>query len=75
MISVVEGVEKDSDKALDAARKKATGDDGDKVYGAARKLIFASSEKKILQKTFDLTFGSWDESDWNKFQDAFYSAF
>ncbi|MEM8709695.1 MAG: hypothetical protein AAGG01_01985 [Planctomycetota bacterium] len=77
MIRVVGDADKKSSKALEEARKKADdeGEDGDKSYTNARRRIFKNKEKQILKETFDLTFGDWEESDWTKFQKAFYDAY
>lgn len=77
MMTVVKGIDEKSDKALKDARKKSLedGEDGEKDYRDARRNIFERKEKQILQETFDLTFGDWDESDWAKFQKAYFNAY
>ncbi len=77
MMKVVEDIEKDSDKALEAARKKSKeeGEDGEKTYRDERRKIFERKEKQVLQKTFDLTFGSWSAKDWEKFDASYFNAY
>ena len=39
-----------------------------------RKEELAKEEKRILQETFDRTFGDWDDKDWKSFENAYAKA-
>ena len=77
MMSVVADIEKESEKALAAALKKSADDDedGEKIYREERRKIFEEKEMQVLQKTFDLTFGTWTSNDWEKFEASYFNAY
>lgn len=75
MQKVVKEIEKEEKRKLDAARRAASKGDGEREYAARRRQIFEKMEKELLQRTFDLTFGDWSDSNWKDLNDHFRKAF
>lgn len=75
MVTVVDEVEKEAKKELDAARRASEKNDDEADYIARRRAIFAEKEKDLLQRTFDLTFGEFDESDWKALNKSFLDTY
>lgn len=75
MMKVVDEVEKEEKRKLDGARSRASKDGGEREYIEERRRIFQQMEKELLQRTFDLTFAQFDESDWAALNKAFHDAY
>ena len=75
MQKVVKEIEKEQKRKLDAARRQASKGDGEREYAALRRQIFEKMEKELLQRTFDLTFGDFSDSDWEDLNAHFRKAF
>ena len=75
MQKVVKEIEKEQKRKLDAARRQASKGDGEREYAALRRQIFEKMEKELLQRTFDLTFSDFSDSDWKDLNAHFRKAF
>ena len=75
MQKVVKEIEKEQKRKLDAARRQASKGDGEREYAALRRQIFEKMEKELLQRTFDLTFSDFSDSDWSDLNAHFRKAF
>ena len=75
MQKVVKEIEKEQKRKLDAARRQASKGDGEREYAALRRQIFEKMEKELLQRTFDLTFSDFSDSDWEDLNAHFRKAF
>lgn len=75
MIAVVEEVEKEEKRKIDAARNAAKKGDGEREYRARRRQIFEEMEKALLERTFEKAFGGLSDSDWADLDEHFRKAF
>lgn len=70
--AVVAQVEKESAPKDDEEKPKTEAEED--AWFKKKRQSFKEKEQRILQETFDRTFGTWKESDWKAFEDAYVKA-